>query len=139
MCLSCVLYIAFREFKIKVYITHFILLIHYSLFGYGNQVCVLLGWGGVNRLTTLTCVTFIWSHKKMSGIPCNLFCRKLALTEKDMLHQTVLEKATTTNNNNPSKTRTKTNTAKLFPELQQSSYSESDLWLTFHIYAFLIH
>lgn len=51
----------------------------------------------------------------MSGNPCNLFCRKLALTEKDMLHQTVLEKATTTNNNNPSKTRTKNKHCKTFP------------------------
>lgn len=78
--------IAFREFKIKAYLTHFILLIHYSLFGYGDQVCFLLGWGVMNRLTTLTCVTFIWSHNEMSGNPCNLFCRKLVLTEKNMLH-----------------------------------------------------
>lgn len=47
----------------------------------------------------------------MSGNPCHLFCRKLVLSEKDMLHQTVLE-ITTSSNNNPSKTTTKTNNKK---------------------------
>lgn len=108
----------------KVYITHFILLIHYSLFRYGDQVWFLLGWGVMNRLT-LTCVTLIWSHKKMSGNPHHLYCRKLFLSEKDMLHQTMLE---ITNNYNPSKTTTKINTAKPFPDLQQNSYPGSDLW-----------
>lgn len=110
-----------------------ILCFWYSLFCYGDQVCFLLGWGVMNRLA---CVTFIWSHKKMSGNPCHLFCRKLVLPERDMLHQTMLEiplQIITT----PAKQKQQTLQNLCRTSAEQISWIRSVV-LTVHIYVLLI-